>query len=214
MILLFAPASFVVPPWNHRYNELSAPKLTAVDNTVLSRKLFFGNSVTMLNRLKTWSTDIYACGNWDSRRGKIMAQEVCIPARTFLGARLKPFDIEEFDASYAPRFEQWEVLLEKYYQAFRANELKPDYDGRPLEKPQDLVALEQDMAASIMSYASKDAGLYKVAIWLAHFMVLFIGALMIIFRGDVGSVILWPFGLVFTGLRKGGKVAKDLHEKV
>lgn len=210
---LMAPASVFMSPTEARYNELRAPKLTLVDNTVLSRKLFFGSSETLVNRMKSWSADIYACDvnpfSFDT-----MAHEMCIPARVFEGAILKPFDIRQFDASYASRFEKWTALRDSYYVKFDANKLNWNNGRRPLEKSEELVALEQDMAASIMSYANKDAGLYKVVIWLAHMLVLLIGALMVFFRKDVGSAILWPFGLAFSGLRKGTQVAKDLHEKI
>lgn len=203
---LFAPAQTFMSRWDYRLEQLRAPKITPLDNTALSRFMFFNNRNSPPGRLKELQADIFNCTTVT-----FQPQSVCTPARVFQASEYRKVEIAQKDQEILDGFERWKQLYSAYETEFRANVAS----GAGLKrKSEELLRVEGLLSNAIYMDAMKDVGVFKGWIWFVHVLVLLIGLVLVYAREHVGAMILWPFSLVFSGLRKGAKVAKDLHEKV
>lgn len=205
---LFAPGQTFMSPWDPQRDQLRAPKITPLDNTVLSRFMFFNDRNSPPGRLKNLTTEIFRCS---SSVRTSFPEDTCIPARVFELSEHQKVEIAKLDATFVERLNRWETLFENYRAEFRAAAAA----GRGwLPKSTELRTLEGDLGTAIYMDAKKNQTVFQGWIWFVHILALLIGLVLVFAREHLGAMILWPFSLVFSGLRKGAKVAKDLHEKV
>lgn len=203
---LFAPAQTFMSRWDPRLDQLRASKITPLDNTALSRFMFFNNRNSPPGRLKELQTDIFNCTTVT-----FQPESVCTPARVFQEAEYRMVEIAQKDQEIINGFERWKQIYSAYEAEFRVN-VASGKGWKP--KSEELQAVERLLSNAIYMDARKNVGIFKGWIWFVHVLVLIIGLVLVYGREHLGALILWPFSLVFSGLRKGAKVAKDLHEKV
>ena len=192
--------------WDSRRDLLGTPKITPLDNTVLSQMLFFNSSNSPPRRLKELYKDIHRCVTIT-----FQPETVCIPARVFKDAESRKTEIANQDPAVLEGFDRWNVLYAEYSSGFNVQS-KSVFGFK--DKSAELRSVEMLLAGAIYRDASKDLPILKGWIWFAHVFALLIGLILIYAREHVGAMILWPLSLFVSGLRKGAKAAKDLHEKV
>lgn len=70
------------------------------------------------------------------------------------------------------------------------------------------------IGSAIAKYLESERLALSFRIYLIHLIVVVAAFLCIVFRQNVGAIIMWPFTIIYGALFKAVKIAKDVHEKI
>ncbi len=78
----------------------------------------------------------------------------------------------------------------------------------------ELLASQAEVGIVLAKYSVEKASEVKWWIYFCHFLVLLLGLFMIKKRQAVGGLVLLPFSLTYKLFRRGGSVAKNIHDRI
>lgn len=85
--------------------------------------------------------------------------------------------------------------------------------AKPIRDPR-LAELELQIGAAMAKYLDSVKSELAVNLYAVHIFVALAGVFLVMFRQQVGAVLLWPFNLLFGAAKVGSKAARNLHDKV
>lgn len=112
---------------------------------------------------------------------------------------------------YSKALSEWQELRRNG--SSNVNIFREPGSTRPIRNPR-LAELELQIGAAMAKYLDSKRSALAVNLYTVHFFALLVGVFLVAFRQQLGSLLLWPFSLLFGAAKFGGKAARNLHDKV
>lgn len=77
-----------------------------------------------------------------------------------------------------------------------------------------LAELELQIGTAMAKHLDSKKSALAFSVYAVHFFAALVGFVLVMFRQQVGAVLLWPFSLLLGAAKVGGKTARNLHDKV
>lgn len=217
MALAFAPMA--PPPY-----YLDASKVTPLDNTVLAQLTGTGGRGSPI-----WlgATDyMNACPPFQQTSKRVV--HIFTPESSdcqagsgwvFVGLPQRyEASLTTFEPSIISLANEYSKALSQWNEARRNGSSNINFSGeptsaKPIRDPR-LAELELQIGAAMAKYLDSEKSALAVKLYSVHFFALLVGVFLVVFRQQFGSLLLWPFSLLFGAAKSGGKAARSLHDKV
>ena len=217
MSLAFAPLG---PP--HSYPNAS--KVTPLDNTVLAQLTGTGGRGSLI-----WlgATDyMNACPPFQATSKRVVksfsfdksdcqdgSRWVFVGLPQHYPETLKNFEptILSLSTEYDTTLAGWQEVRKKV--SGNINIFGEPAPAKPIRDPR-LTELELQIGSAMAKYLDSVKSELAVSVYAIHIFVTMAGVFLVMFRLQVGAVLLWPFSLLFGAAKMGSKAARNLHDKV
>lgn len=123
-------------------------------------------------------------------------------------AKLHLADLKPYEPEISKLVDQYTTWSEKYVPKPR-----DVFNPYPPRDPR-ILAIEKRIGTAEAKYLNDNKGKVLVPLYLLHGFLVLLALLIVIFREEVGALVLSPLTLLFGLGKAGGRAAKSLHDKV